>query len=198
MTDTDKLFLMIGSFCAGLRKAGKVDPRYVAAREIMARLAIQEVAQDYDRSGILSSGTFNLLADPIAKVDLGEAERLLLEVIADAPYFAEAHFALGSLFLDRGDREGALVQFLLAAGGRAQIPANTVGTAINAEAYHEAGVLLTAAGLLQQAEHCQRRAIDADGTSLRARLAYVRTLTARGQLAAAARQMRLSLLAPLP
>src|SRR5262249_42406175 len=161
----------------------------VAAKEIMARLAIQEIAADYDRSGILPPATFNLLADPIAKVDLGEAERLLLEVIADVPDFAEAHFALGSLLLDPGDRKGALVQYLLAAAGRAQIPGNMVGTAVNAEAYHEAGALLQEAGLLQQAENCQRRAIVADGTSPRVQLAYARTLAARGQFAAAARQM---------
>jgi tetratricopeptide (TPR) repeat protein len=194
MTDTDKLFLIMASFCAGLRPAGKVDPRYVAAKKIMAHLAIQEIAADYDRSGILPSGTFNLLTDPIAKVDLGEAERLLLEAIADAPDFAEAHLGLGSLLLERGDRQGALVHYLLAAGGRAQIRSNTVGTAINAEAYHEAGALLAQAGLLQQAQHCQRRSIDADDTSLRAQLAYVRTLAARGQLARAAHQMGRSLL----
>jgi tetratricopeptide (TPR) repeat protein len=194
MSDTDKLFLIMASFCAGLRPAGQVDPRYVAAKKIMAHLAIQEIATDYDRSGILPPGTFNLLTDPIAKVDLGEAERLLLEVIADAPDFAEAHFALGALLRDRGDRHGALVQYLLAAGGRAQIRGNTVGTAVNAEAYHEAGALLAEAGLLQQAEHCQRRAIDADVTSPQGQLAYARTLAARGQLADAAHQMGLALL----
>jgi tetratricopeptide (TPR) repeat protein len=194
MTDTDKLFLIMASFCAGLRPVGKVDPRYVAAKEIMAHLTLQEIAADYDHSGILPSGTFNLLTDPIAKIDLGEAERLLLEVIAAAPDFGEAHFALGALLADRGDRNGALVQYLLAAGGRAQIRGNTVGTAINAEAYHEAGALLAQAGLLQQAEHCQRRAVDLDSTSPRGRLAYARTLASRGQFAAAARQMGLALL----
>src|SRR5262249_2384367 len=72
MTDIDKMFLIMSSFCAGLRRAGKVDPRYIAAKEIMARRAIQEIAADYDHSGILPSATFNLLADPIAKVDLGK------------------------------------------------------------------------------------------------------------------------------
>jgi tetratricopeptide (TPR) repeat protein len=193
MTDTDKLFLIMGSFCSGLRRPSKVDPRYVAAKTIMAGLAIREIAADYDRSGILPPGTFNLLADPIARVDLGEAERLLLEVVADAPDFAEAHFALGALLLDRGDRNGALVQYLLAAAGRAQIPGNSVGTAINAQAYHEAGLLLAEAGLLQQAEHCQRRAIDADATSPPVQLAYARTLASRGRFAEAAHQMGLSL-----
>jgi tetratricopeptide (TPR) repeat protein len=193
MTDIDKLFVIMGSFWAGLRRPGKVDPRYAAAKHIMARLAIREIATEYDRSGVLPPATFNLLADPITKVDLGEAERLLLEVIADAPDFAEAHFALASLLLDRGDRNGALVQYLLAAAGRSQIPANSVGTAVNAEAYHEAGVLLEEAGLLQQAEHCQRRAIDADGASPRVQLAYAQTLASHGQFAQAAHQMGQSL-----
>jgi tetratricopeptide (TPR) repeat protein len=194
MTDTDKLFLIMRSFCAGLRPLGRVDPRYVAAKGIMARLAVREIATDYDRSGILPPGTFNLLADPIAKVDLAEAERLLLEAVAEAPDFAEAHLALAFLLRDRGDRDGALVQYLLAAAGRAQIPGNSVGTAVNAEAFHEAGVLLAEAGLLQQAEHCQRRAIDADGASPRVQLAYARTLASRGRFAEAAHQMGLSVL----
>jgi tetratricopeptide (TPR) repeat protein len=189
MTDTDKLFLIMGSLCAGLRRSGKVDPRYVEADTIMAHLAVREIAADYDGSGILLPGTFTLLADPITTVDLTEAERLLRASIADAPDFAEAHFALASLLLDRGDRHGALVQYLLAAAGRAKILRNSVGTAVNAAAYRAAGQLLAEAGLLQQAEQCQQRAIDADGASPPVQLAYARTLVTRGKLAAAAQQM---------
>jgi tetratricopeptide (TPR) repeat protein len=189
MTDTDKLFLIMGSFCAGLRRPGKVAPRYVAAEKIMAPLAVRQIAADYDSSGILPPGTFNLLADPITKVDLAEAERLLLASIADAPDFAEAHSALASLLRDRGDRYGALVQYLLAAAGRAKVLGNSVGMAVNAQAYRAAGQLLAEAGLLQQAEHCLQRAIDADGASQSVQLAYARILAARGKLAAAAHQM---------
>jgi tetratricopeptide (TPR) repeat protein len=193
MTDIEKLLLIMSSFCAGLQPLGKIDPRYFAAKEIMARRAIWDIAADYDRSGIMPPGTFNLLADPTTKFDLAEAERLLLDVIADAPDFAEANFALGSLLLDRGDRQGALVQYLLAAAGRAQILGPSVGSAINAEAYHAAGVLLALADLPQQAERCQRLALEADGALPRAQLAYARTLVSRGQRAEAARRMGLSL-----
>jgi predicted Zn-dependent protease len=127
---------------------------------------------------------------------LAEAERLLRASIADAPDFAEAHFTLASLLRDRGDRHGALVQYLLAAAGRAKILHNSVGTAINAKAYQAAGQLLAEAGLLQQAEHCYQRAIDADGASPPVQLAYARTLAARGKLAAAAHQMGRYFLSP--
>jgi tetratricopeptide (TPR) repeat protein len=193
MANIEKLLLIMSSFCLGLRPLGKVDPRYFAAKEIIARRAIWDIAADYDRSGIMPPGTFNLLADSATKFDLAEAEYLLLDVIADSPDFAEAHFALGSLLLDRGDRHGALVQYLLAAAGRGQILGPSVGSAINAEAYHAAGVLLAEASLPQEAEQCQRLALEADGALTRAQLAYARTLAARGQRAAAALRMGLSL-----
>jgi hypothetical protein len=196
MTESEKLFLIVGSIWAAFRPIRKVDPRYVRASEIIARRMIRDVAEDYDSARIMPEGSFNLLTDPITQVndaDLAEAERLLLVAIDEAPDFAEAHLALATLLLDRGERRAALVQYLLAAAGRAQLMGSGVGAAANAEAYHAAGLLLVEAGLLREAEHCHRGAIDADDASSAAQLAYARTLAARGQLALAARHMRLSL-----
>jgi tetratricopeptide (TPR) repeat protein len=189
----DKLFLIMNSIWATFRPVGKIDPRYIAAKKIMANLAIQEVSADYDAAGIVPSGTFNLLADPDVNADLAQAERLLLETIEDLTDFAEGHYALGSLLLDRGNRQGALAQYLLAATGRAQILDNSAGSAINAEAYYQAGLLLAQAGLLKQAEYCQRRAIEADDSLPQAQLAYAQALIARGEFSRAAHHMRLRL-----
>jgi tetratricopeptide (TPR) repeat protein len=205
-TEADKLFLIMrsiwavflpvvmGSMWAAFWPVGKIDPRYIAAKEIMARLAIREIAEDYDAAGVMPHGRFTLLRDPITKIDkadLTEAEHLLLDAIEDAPDFAEAHFALGTLLLERGERYGALAEYLLATVGRARIFGNAARSAIKSEAYHEAGLLLENAGLLKQAEYCQRRAIGADDGLLEARLAYARILAARGELVPAAHLMSL-------
>jgi tetratricopeptide (TPR) repeat protein len=192
MSNREKLFLSMGSIWAAFQPVNQVDPRYLAARATIAHAAIRQVAEDYDAAGVIARGTFNLLEDPDMKalnVELAEAERLLREAIEDNPDFAEAHFALAALLLDRGERHSALVQYLLAASGRAQILGNAGARAINAEAYHEASVLLQQAKLLPQAEYCERRAIEADDALPRAQLALARTLAAHGQLAQAAHHM---------
>jgi tetratricopeptide (TPR) repeat protein len=196
MADSDKVFLIMSSIWAAIRPIRSIDQRYIRANELVSRRTIREVAEDYDAAGILPQGTFNLLADPTMQsdvADLAKAEELLLEAIKDAPDFAEAHLTLAAVLLTRGDRKAALVQYLLAAGGRAQVVGNSVGSTVNAEAYHAAGVLLAEEGLLREAELCLRRAVDADDASPAAQLAYARVLAARGQLASAARHMRLSL-----
>jgi tetratricopeptide (TPR) repeat protein len=196
MVESDKLFLIAGSVWAAFRGVRKIDPRYVCASEIIARHIIREVAEDYDAAGIVPQGDFNLLNDPITRAqaaDLAQAEQLLQDVIQDVPDFAEAHLALATLLLERGERDSALAQFLLAAAGRAQVTGNAVGSAVNAEAYHAAGRLLAEKGLLREAEQCQQLAIDADDASSAAQLAYGRSLAARGQMALAARHMSRSL-----
>jgi tetratricopeptide (TPR) repeat protein len=170
---------------------------YWDAMSILGKIAMRDLADDYDRAGVIERGKFALLLEPSLKVDHGQARQLLLDAIARLPHFAEAHFALGLIARALSDPESAAAHFLIAAAMPPVFPRFRDDCEFGARANHEAGALLADLGRVLPAEYCFRRAIEIDPRIIRAHRAYARMLSRQGDQRSAARQMALSLSASL-
>jgi tetratricopeptide (TPR) repeat protein len=181
--------ILVSAIGQAIQPDRPADARYHAAKAILARHSLRELAEDYDRSGVLPGGTFSLLSDQLIKADLAAAEELLMGATNETGDFSEPQLALGMIQARRGEDQAAIVHLLVAGASRPHVVGHGHEDDVPATAYHEAGVLLAGQGLLRQAEFCQRRALELDPHFGPAHLAYAQALAGRGEVGLAARHL---------
>jgi tetratricopeptide (TPR) repeat protein len=179
--------VLVSAIGQAIQPDRRVDARYHAAKAILARHSLRELAEDYDRSGVLPGGTFSLLSDQLIKADLAAAEELLVSAINEQGDLSEIQSALGMILASRGEDQAATIQLLVAGTARPGVAGDGHRDDAAAKAYHEAGLRLAAKGLLRQAEFCHRRALEMDPHFGPAHLGYAQALAGRGEVGLAAR-----------
>src|SRR5262249_43570271 len=158
---------------------------YRAGMSILGKMAVRDLAEEYDGTGVLERGKAALLNEPCLEVDYPHARRLLQNAIDLVPSFAEAHYALGVVARESGDPAAGFAHFLVAAAAPPVLPKHRDDCEFAARAHHEAGMLLVRLGCPLPAEHCFQRAVEIDKNMIRAHAAYATSLSDRGERRAA-------------